>query len=65
MTLLVFGLDARNTAGLIASLGCLLTTLILLIMLADWDRPRDQRGWEQTEAARGLFDDSRHRSSDQ
>lgn len=49
--------DPRNLAGLIASLGCTLVSGVLLVMIADWDRPRDQRGWEQAESVRGLFND--------
>jgi len=50
-------LDSRNLAGIIASLGCLLIVAILLGMLAEWDRPRQDRGWQQAESVQGLFDD--------
>jgi hypothetical protein len=52
-------LDARNLAGLIASLGCLLIVALVLSMLTEIDRPRQDRGFEQAESVRGVFDDRR------
>ena len=49
--------SSRELVGLIASLGCLLIVAIWVGMLAELDRPRADRGWEQAESVRGLFDD--------
>jgi hypothetical protein len=49
--------DQRNLAGLVASLVCLLIVAITLGMLAELDRAPQDRGWEQAESVRGLFDE--------
>lgn len=57
MTSVAFVMDSRNLAGLVASLGCLLIVALVLVMLNDWDRPRSERGWQQSENLRGVFDE--------
>jgi len=50
-------LEGKNLLGLIASLGCLLIVLLIMVMLNDWDRPKRDREHERAALHRGLFDD--------